>query len=167
MKTGRNSLCTCGSGIKYKFCCGLKAGRAGSKTQLLLIGGVVLVGAFILFTQVFSSNNEDPAGALPAPASAGAPITPAPQSSQADATQPTGNTPQPPGPAPEGKVWSAEHGHWHDAQPNQQSAQPAVQPSITANPGQNQPGTSQPPGPAPAGKVWSAEHGHWHDAPKN
>lgn len=20
-----------------------------------------------------------------------------------------------PGPAPEGKVWSAEHGHWHDA----------------------------------------------------
>lgn len=23
----------------------------------------------------------------------------------------------PPGPAPEGKVWSYEHGHWHDAQP--------------------------------------------------
>ena len=21
----------------------------------------------------------------------------------------------PPGPAPEGKVWSQEHGHWHDA----------------------------------------------------
>ena len=27
----------------------------------------------------------------------------------------TGLTPQPPGPAPPGKVWSPEHGHWHDA----------------------------------------------------
>lgn len=23
--------------------------------------------------------------------------------------------PPPPGPAPQGKVWSYEHGHWHDA----------------------------------------------------
>lgn len=40
--------------------------------------------------------------------------------------------------APPGKVWSSEHGHWHDA-----------------------PG---PPREAPPGKVWSEEHGHWHDA---
>jgi hypothetical protein len=26
-----------------------------------------------------------------------------------------GGQPQPPGPPPPGKVWSAEHGHWHDA----------------------------------------------------
>jgi hypothetical protein len=25
------------------------------------------------------------------------------------------NIPQPPGPVPPGKVWSPEHGHWHDA----------------------------------------------------
>ncbi|MCI0487823.1 MAG: SEC-C domain-containing protein [Blastocatellia bacterium] len=155
MKTGRNSLCTCGSGLKYKFCCGPKAGRTGNKTQLLLIAGVVLLGGFILFTQVFSSNDASPSGTLPAPAPAGAPITPAPQSSQ--------NAPQPPGPAPAGKVWSPEHGHWHDAQPNQQAGQPAVQ----ANQGQNQTPQPQPPGPAPAGKVWSPEHGHWHDAPNN
>ncbi len=56
----------------------------------------------------------------------------------------TGNpgTPQPPGPAQVGKEWSAEHGHWHDV---------AV------------PGLGRPPGPAPAGKVWNEEHGHWHD----
>ena len=47
--------------------------------------------------------------------------------------------------APPGKVWSEEHGHWHDA------------PVPTA--------ASLPPGPPPPGKVWSPEHGHWHDAP--
>jgi ABC-type nickel/cobalt efflux system permease component RcnA len=47
------------------------------------------------------------------------------------------------GPAPPGKEWSYEHGHWHDA---------AV------------PGLGRPPGPAPAGKVWDEGHGHWHDA---
>lgn len=55
---------------------------------------------------------------------------------------PAGSVPQPPGPAPPGKVWSPEHGHWHE---------------ITLTP--------QPPGPVPEGKVWSQEHGHWHDAP--
>ncbi len=43
--------------------------------------------------------------------------------------------------APPGKVWSEEHGHWHDANSN-----------------------LRPLGLAPEGKVWSEEHGHWHDA---
>lgn len=48
---------------------------------------------------------------------------------------------------PDGRVWSAEHGHWHDAQ------------------GREIGGRSGPPaGLPPAGKVWSEEHGHWHDA---
>jgi hypothetical protein len=50
-------------------------------------------------------------------------------------------TPRPEGPAPPGKEWSEAHGHWHDIA-----------------------GVS-PPGPAPPGKVWSEEHGHWHDDP--
>ena len=53
-------------------------------------------------------------------------------------------TPRPEGPAPPGKVWSEEHGHWHDVAGS---------------------GVAPPPGPAPPGKVWSEEHGHWHDAP--
>ncbi len=45
--------------------------------------------------------------------------------------------------APPGKVWSDEHGHWHNANPD---------------------AAPQPLGPALDGKVWSEEHGHWHDA---
>jgi hypothetical protein len=49
-----------------------------------------------------------------------------------------------------GRVWSEEHGHWHDL-PGARDPDAAPVP--------------QPPGPVPPGKVWSAEHGHWHDAP--
>jgi hypothetical protein len=69
-------------------------------------------------------------------------------------------TPQP-GPAPEGKAWSPEHGHWHDAPVTQTTITPFGQPA-----GQTpRPLTPQPDGPAPEGKEWSAEHGHWHDKP--
>ena len=56
---------------------------------------------------------------------------------------------------PPGKVWSPEHGHWHDA--------PTV-----INPTPSEPSTElipQPPGEVPDGKIWSPEHGHWHNAP--
>ena len=56
---------------------------------------------------------------------------------------------------PPGKVWSAEHGHWHDA------AAGSVD-GLTPSSGLDAL-SSQPPGPAPPGKAWSAEHGHWHD----
>jgi hypothetical protein len=77
-----------------------------------------------------------------------------------------------PGPAPAGKVWSVEHGHWHDAAPAQGGASPVriEQTAGAAPPGarplQLAQGSArpQPPGPVPPGKVWSAEHGHWHDA---
>ena len=67
-------------------------------------------------------------------------------------------------PSRAGKVWSAEHNHWHDAPapgaattslPARPVTPPAAQQTFTPK--------SQPPGPVPAGKVWSTEHGHWHD----
>jgi hypothetical protein len=64
---------------------------------------------------------------------------------------------QPDGPAPEGKVWSTEHKHWHD-KPG--TPPPTVHLGTVNRPSQPVP----PPGPAPAGMVWSAEHGHWHKA---
>jgi len=152
MKTSRNSPCTCGSGMKYKQCCGLKEGK---RSRMLVIV-VVLIGGMILAGAIFVSNdsNQQPAtsGAPPSPGAAGSP-------------QPEGvpGSPQPPGPAPEGKVWNIEHGHWHDAP----GAAPAS--GAGAQPGAAQPAFQpgpQPPGPVPAGKVWSTEHGHWHDAPK-
>lgn len=59
---------------------------------------------------------------------------------------------QPPGPVPDGMIWSVEHGHWHDAKTN---AAPVTGQAILV---------PKPPGPTPEGKVWSPEHGHWHDA---
>ena len=62
------------------------------------------------------------------------------------------------GSAPPGKVWSEEHGHYHDI---------AGSPSPRGiNPGQAQLNVPQPEGPVPEGKVWSTEHGHWHDIAK-
>jgi hypothetical protein len=61
-----------------------------------------------------------------------------------------------PGPAPEGKVWSTEHSHWHDKPKNLET----VHLGTVNYPSQPVPQ----PGPAPAGTVWSEEHGHWHKA---
>lgn len=153
MKTSRNSPCTCGSGMKYKNCCGLKEAK---RSQMLVIV-VVLIGAMILAGAIFVSSNQQPAtaGAPADPGAAGAAGSPQP----ADIP----GSPQPPGPAPAGKVWNTEHGHWHDA-----PGAPAA-PGAAGQPGAAQPAFQpgpQPPGPVPAGKVWSTEHGHWHDAPK-
>lgn len=156
MKTGRNSACTCGSGLKYKQCCGQNEG----KSSPVIIIVALVIGALIVGGAIFVSkdNNQQPSAAV----SPAAPATPAPQAPGVP------NTPQPPGPAPAGKVWNVEHGHWHDAPGVTAAGAPAVQPSVTPGAAAQPSFTPapQPPGPAPAGKVWSAEHGHWHDAPK-
>lgn len=74
------------------------------------------------------------------------------------------NTTEPPGGTPAGKVWSPEHGHYHDIQPSAGQSPVSAPGSSPIQPGITK--TPQPPGPVPAGKVWSAEHGHWHDAPR-
>ena len=61
---------------------------------------------------------------------------------------------KPEGEAPPGKVWSAEHGHWHNAK-NPHDAFIADK-EKSRDQLQRQGGT-------PPGKVWSPEHGHWHD----
>jgi hypothetical protein len=44
-KTGRNDLCTCGSGQKYKKCCEPKDRDGGTQSRVMLftVGGAVLV----------------------------------------------------------------------------------------------------------------------------
>ncbi|WP_373045328.1 SEC-C metal-binding domain-containing protein [Vulgatibacter sp.] len=51
----------------------------------------------------------------------------------------------------DGRIWSAEHGHWHNADGTELGTSQANF-------------VPQPPGPAPEGQVWSSDHGHWHDA---
>lgn len=65
--------------------------------------------------------------------------------------------------APPGQVWSPEHGHYHDANAENQTVPPAAGTANSGAPAQATPNIPQPEGPVPAGKVWSPEHGHWHD----
>jgi SEC-C motif-containing protein len=73
-KTGRNDLCTCGSGRKYKKCCEAKdtGGTVRNRLMLLMVAGAMLA-AILAGIASFTS----------APAV--------------------------------GRVWSPEHGHYHDA----------------------------------------------------
>jgi hypothetical protein len=158
-QVGRNAPCPCGSGKKYKNCCQKSGFALNKKQQNKIVVGTLAAVALIAAAVVFSKNSS-----TPVPRQQFAPSSQQSATSQPGQGVPTGTayTPQPPGPAPEGKVWSPEHGHWHDA------PAPGTPQTNTANVTPNsasQQLTPQPPGPAPEGKVWSAEHGHWHDAP--
>lgn len=128
-----------------------------SKGLIALLVAIAAIAAVGIYPMIASSRAKKDAAAavFPAPAQA-----PRPQ----------------PGVAPPGKVWSPEHGHWHDAGAAQgglsatstQSPIKIEQSTGPAGPtGSTAPITvsvPKPPGEAPPGKVWSPEHGHWHDA---
>lgn len=69
------------------------------------LGGAALAGAVVLEMTRVEPTPDTPAQRAPAP-------VPTPMIQNA-----TTLTPQPPGEAPPGKVWSPEHGHWHDITP--------------------------------------------------
>lgn len=132
----------------------------------LILGGAAI--AALMSTNSSNSGTDGAPEILPAtgprptPLALGQPTTPIPATQGGALTKPdpvTGLYPSPPGPAPEGKVWSPDHGHWHDIpKPANNSIA-----SATVNPESGL--YDPPPGPAPDGKVWSPEHGHWHNAP--
>jgi hypothetical protein len=116
---------------------------------------LAMLAAFLVIAAIaFVPRNADErssAASLPGPAAVPA-TRPGPQ----------------PGPAPPGKVWSAEHGHWHDigATPTASASQIKIEQSSGAPLTPTVGTLPQPEGPVPVGKVWSPQHGHWHDAPK-
>jgi hypothetical protein len=83
--------------------------------------------------------------------------------------------------APDGKVWSSEHGHWHPAPGAEPLQRPAGLPldaewspehghyhdangtAIDLSLGQAPEPATRPEG-VPADAVWSSAHGHYHDA---
>ena len=148
MATGRNEPCPCGSGQKYKSCC-IHKNRGTSRGLIYLMVAIACIAAVGVTASFVTRRNEQRA-AIPA--------------SSAQASRPTTPQPQPPGPVPPGKVWSAEHGHWHDINAGA-GAQPTKDNPITMTPRPRR-NVPQPPGPVPAGKVWSPEHGHWHTKKK-
>lgn len=169
MKTGRNEPCSCGSGKKSKQCCQAATPAARSGRIGTIVAVIVAIVAVALIVKTRMAPDEAPApvatsaAAAPAPGSAPAPAAPATPDSTPAAIP---GSAQPPGPAPAGKVWSREHGHWHDKPVSNEWVSVTPQKTVPLN----KPGTGlpvnmpQPPGPAPAGKVWAPEHGHWHDA---
>ncbi len=84
-KIGRNELCHCGSGKKYKNCHQQMDSHKESRNKTLIIG--VLIAIFVILSVLGLFYRSQTTGTAGASA---------------------------PGNAPEGKVWSAEHGHWHD-----------------------------------------------------
>ena len=74
-KTGRNDLCHCGSGRKFKKCHGAKAESAARGNVLLLLVGAAVVAGIIVGIASFTDDRAQ-------------------------------------GPT---RVWSTEHGHYHDA----------------------------------------------------
>ena len=130
----RNDPCHCGSGAKYKNC---HAKKGIKKPLPWMFWGVLLslIGAFSLIP----NNKENGLGNQ--------------YTSKPYEPQKIGKN-KPEGEAPPGKVWSAEHGHWHDAK-NPHDA-------FTADKEKSR-DQLQRQGEIPPGKVWSPEHGHWHD----
>ena len=176
LKASRNDPCPCGSNKKYKNCCGKKGFRLDATLFKRIFLTVLLMAAagWAGNRYLFAPDQDEPFVS---------PFT----TQQADRVQPL--TPRPPGPAPEGKVWSAEHGHWHETGTVNPDGEGKIYPqpeglvppgkiwsaehghwhdsSGTATGSENlQPGPP-PPGPAPEGKTWAYDHGHWHDAPKS
>lgn len=162
MKTSRNAACPCGSGRKYKNCCEQKEAEAAPSSLKLssttwiygFLGFLLILTLVITLGPLRKSSAPESTGVATTPLSVGP--------NGAAGANGTPGSPQPPGPAPEGKVWSVEHGHWHDV-PGAQPLLPNTSQTITPQPASPATYTPQPPGPAPEGKVWSAEHGHWHD----
>lgn len=148
MRVGRNEKCPCGSGRKYKACCAEKHARATSRGLILLLAAI---GAIAAAGLIAAMRDKEPQRPTPVPAASTPVATP---------------RPQPPGPAPAGKVWSPEHGHWHDAVPQAQAQPQGGAPTVQVQQTKAGAPIPQPNVPVPPGKVWSAEHGHWHDVPK-
>ena len=104
-----------------------KKASLGFAITLAVAGGIVIGSAgtyFLLKRQAATTQ-----AVAPVPAA-----TPPLQSFSTPSQPQYAPTAQPPGQAPPGKVWSAEHGHWHDlpgAQPSSVSIPATVTPAET------------------------------------
>lgn len=60
MVQGRNELCHCGSGKKYKHCCALKADRTpwGTRIVVSVVALMLLIGAIVMLRSVDNLNDE-------------------------------------------------------------------------------------------------------------
>ena len=55
---GRNEPCPCGSGLKYKRCCALKASRLPLRTRVGIAAVAIMLGAGAVFMLISLKNND-------------------------------------------------------------------------------------------------------------
>ena len=130
MRASRNDPCPCGSGQKYKRCHEGKDVEKPRSSGMLLMALLALLVAGGAVAVVIGVARGGAGGG-----------------------------------SPRQRVWSQEHGHWHDAgAPSGTNGRVPVDPrSAMPNGTLPNPARSAPAGTPPPGKVWSTEHGHWHD----
>lgn len=157
MTVGRNELCPCGSGKKSKHCCnqGQQSFFKGPGALVLL---VVLFGAAAIVAALNRNEPSSRSSTIAAEMPAGTPAA----SSTSTSTPPPASAPSPTTPPRPGQVWSAEHGHWHNAPvaPVPTPGQPGI--TVDAGAGAASPIKVESVGQVSDGRVWSAEHGHYH-----
>lgn len=56
VKVGRNDLCSCGSGKKFKKCCEARQGRSRGATLMAVLVGVILVGGILAVVANFTTD---------------------------------------------------------------------------------------------------------------
>ncbi len=166
-----NEPCPCGSGLLHRDCCGRLKAREASQRRNRILTGIALISGFIAVMTYMNRMDEEKLESITLPEGAyydedhahwhyegtneeihlpGKVWDPVRKKWLNVKERPAGEhgetalQPQPDGPVPDGKVWSGEHGHWHDITPAEG-------------------GVPAPEGEAPAGKEWSPEHGHYHD----
>ena len=130
----RNDPCHCDSGKKYKNCHGHIKSK---KPYPWVFWGIILV-----LIVIFSLIPDNKIGRNQKKAIY-SPFIP----KKVNKTKPEGQSPP-------GKVWSSEHGHWHDSKEGQ---------SFSSTSPQENKNNIREPEVVPLGKVWSPKHGHWHD----
>ena len=63
-KIGRNDPCSCGSGKKYKSCCGLSAGLGSRQKWNKVLTGLVCVCVLTVVAAQYTSLQEEPSAAV-------------------------------------------------------------------------------------------------------
>jgi hypothetical protein len=67
-RTGRNDICPCGSGRKFKKCCEAKSGSARQSRVLMILVGAAVAGALVAGLVSFRADSGGGAGRVWDPA---------------------------------------------------------------------------------------------------
>ena len=154
---GRNALCSCGSGKKFKRCCEGKrtivsSGWAWKTGGLLAVAALVIVPLAVINANAGKSADESAGTSSPAAPSA---FSQTPAAWEYDSVT--------------DRHWNPQQGHWHQVPPPPQTidffssqSQPAATGAGTGASGTTPAAWQYDP---QTNRHWNPQHGHWHQGP--